>query len=360
MRHVKLFALCLTVALAGCAIATAVASAEAPVFGFLGETDTFSSKGGALELETTKGEVVKCNKMTAPGPEGGANYTEDFSPTFTGCTATILTKTFKCKSSGAAEEEIKGFLLQANLGWLDETKGEVGVSLSPEEDVEGNPSNLFAEFTCTRSSETINVKVKGSVIGEITPFEKLVGPSEATKDFTVNFKQSKGVSEWRDFEGGAENKLEMETSITEKEGKGFVGSAIEDSIERYPEVATKLTQAWLERDNLGEAGFVGPPGSSHCLFTAVNQKCKLRFKNITNPAKVVRVVTGYTGGLQPAAKYARSGIGCTLNLLIDHAESCTDEIEITRFATPTRNHYCLRVIDPGTDLQQNMCAELVT
>ncbi len=241
MRHIKLFGPCLTVVLAACAIAAAAASAAEPVFEFSSETkaETLSSKGGALKLETTKGEEVKCEGMTAAGEIEGASEAVDYLPVFKGCTAVIVGTTYECQSAGAGKEEVKGHYLFGRLGYLNKTENKVGIRFEPERGREGNPNNLFAEFECTHATMKVKVSIEGSVIGSITPVEKSVAPGE---HFSVDFEkgEGKGVQKDTHFEGEAASKLETETSITEKEGKGFIGSAIEGSMEMFPKVSTKI------------------------------------------------------------------------------------------------------------------------
>jgi hypothetical protein len=239
MRHVKLFGLCLAVALAMCAIAVASSSAAVPGFEFSGKSDTFSSKGGALKLETTAGEEVKCETTTATGEvEGssGSNKVRDVLPIFKGCTAKIVLTTYECQSAGAAKEEIKGFGLQGKLGYLDKVENKVGILFNPETGKAGNPYNLFAEFECTHASEKVKVKVKGAIIALVTPVEKSVAPGE---HFSVAFSKGSGKGESLDkkFEGGSENILETETTVSKK----FNDSAIEGSIELFPSVSTTIT-----------------------------------------------------------------------------------------------------------------------
>ena len=238
MRHIKLFGLCLTAALATCAIATAVASAASPSFEFSGKSDTFSSKGGALKLETTAGEEIKCETTTATGEvEGssGSHTVRDVLQIFKGCTTKILTITYECQSAGAAKKEIKGFGLRGKLGYLTKAENKVGILLSPEEGKEGNPNNLVAEFECTHASEKVKVKVKGSIIGLVTPVEKSVAPGE---HFLVDFSKGSGKGESLDkkFEGEAENILETENTVSKK----FSASALEGSLELFPSVSTKI------------------------------------------------------------------------------------------------------------------------
>jgi hypothetical protein len=237
MRHIKLFGLCLIVAFATGGVAATGASAAEPVFEFSSETktDLFSSKGGSLKLETTKGEEVKCESMTATGEVEGASEAIDVLPVFKGCTVTIVGKTYECQSAGASKEEIKGDYLFGRLGYLDKAESKVGIRFEPEPGIEGNSNDLFAEFECTHSSEKIKVEIRGAIIGSITPVAKSVAPGE---HFLVDLEkgEGKGVQKDRDFEGEAENKLLTETTIS----KEFVGSAIESSIEIFPKTSAKI------------------------------------------------------------------------------------------------------------------------
>jgi hypothetical protein len=237
MRAMKLIYLC-AVALFVMCVATACASGETPHFEFVG-SKTFSSKSGSLTLETTKSEKVVCKKMTAKGEikgESGSDEVADLSPVFNECTTTVLLKTYKCHSAGATEEEIKGFALTGRLGEISVSKEEVGILLSPEAGRAGNPSDLFAEFTCTKGAESIEVKVKGSVIGLVKSIGKDIAPGES---FSVDF--SKGAKEGesldKKFEGEAENELLTKTSLS----KEFVRSAVEGDFEVYPEGETEIS-----------------------------------------------------------------------------------------------------------------------
>jgi hypothetical protein len=237
MRPIKLFGLCLIVALAIGAVASSAASAAEPVFELSGETkaEALSSKGGALKLETTKGEEIKCEGMTAKGEIESASEVIDFLPVFNGCTTTILGKTLECQSTGAGKKEIKVYYLFGRLGYLNKTENKVGLRFEPEPGRENNPNNLFAEFECIRGEIKTKASVKGSIIGLITPVEKPVTPGE---HFLLDFEKGEGQGVQKDthFEGEVENKLLTATSVS----KGFVGSAIEGSMEIFPGASTKI------------------------------------------------------------------------------------------------------------------------
>lgn len=232
--------LCLVAVFVASAVAVATASAITPQFVFAtgtGSYKVFSSKGGEGKLETTKGETVTCKKETNVGEIEGtspSSKVRDILISYTGCTSKILTKEYKCKSAGANEEEIKTFDLLGRLGWL-KSPTEAGVLFDPEVNAEKNPKNLFAEFACTKGTETIEIKVKGSVIAKIGPVGTLINPGES---FAVTFKKGTGagVPGFPKFEGEAENKLETETTTS----KAFVGSAAAGEVEIFPLVSTKI------------------------------------------------------------------------------------------------------------------------
>jgi hypothetical protein len=247
MKYFKSLGLCLVAVLALSAVVAATASAEiVPLFLFSGTNKVFSSKGNGGKLETTKGEEVNCTAETDTGEIEGEKQSRnarDILISYTGCTAKILTKTLKCKSSGAAEEEIKTFDLLGRLGYTNKAEKKVGMLFNPETGKANNPNNLFAAFSCTTTGETDEIKVKGSVIALITPVNKLVDPSE---HFTVTFEKgakTKGeLGEDRKFEGEPENELLTATTITikEKPTAPYIKSAIEGIAEIFPLQSTEI------------------------------------------------------------------------------------------------------------------------
>lgn len=236
MERTLTMGLCLTTALLlnGVAVATPAAFAEAPEFVFSSGSAAVGSIGGSWELETTSGEEVKCTSQSGDGEVEGSSGTKKVTALFIifkGCTSTILAKTYKCKSAGAAEEEIQTNELSGRLGWVKKSESKIGILLSPS-------GSLFAEFECVRSTEKVKIKVKGSAIASITPVETLVGPSESTTFFTVTLEKGEGKGKSLDtkFEGEPENVLETESTTSKK----FIGSAIEASSELCPARNTKI------------------------------------------------------------------------------------------------------------------------
>jgi hypothetical protein len=201
--------------LAGVTAASASAAAAKPRFAFSGSKKHFTSKSGAGTLETKAGKKVTCTEGSNTGEveKTGGNTVTKVIVIFKGCES----EHFKCHTAGQAEGEIKTNELEGQIGYLEKVaSGKVGLDLKPK------PSNeLFAEFECVGG--IVKVKVRGDVIGELTPINK------KTKTFTLTFAQSKGVQKWTElflekpFESGTYEKVKsiLETSIG--------GSAFEQS-----------------------------------------------------------------------------------------------------------------------------------
>ncbi len=246
MRSIKIAGLCLAAVFVVSAVVAATAFAEAPEFKLAAGSTAFSSKGGTGKLETSKGETVECKKETNTGEVEGSSgkRAKNILISYKECTATIGLNKYKCKSEGvgANEEEIRTFGLLARLGWINKAKLEIGILFNPETGNANNPNNLFAEFSCSRTGELIDIRVRGTIIARLAPGqdEKLIEPGG---HFTLEFKkgEGKGTTEWPNLEGESAKKLETETTITEKEGKGFIESGAVGSVEIFPLVSTLIT-----------------------------------------------------------------------------------------------------------------------
>jgi hypothetical protein len=156
----------------------------------IGKKHAFKGKGGAATLHTPAvGGEVKCTafkdsgELTSPTTEGKV------VSTFSGCES--LGK--KCASPGAKAGTIVTNPLKGSLGYLNKAKHEVGVDLSPES------GKYLAEFSC----EGLEVKVEGSVIGQITPVNTFT--KSTTTTFEVN---AEGYQKYKSFEGGSPDVLE--------------------------------------------------------------------------------------------------------------------------------------------------------
>jgi hypothetical protein len=158
----------------------------------------FTSHGGeaVLKVATSK---VKCASTDNTGVVTGAK-TGTVLVTFLGCK---LSGVDPCKSPGAAgAEEIMTFTLNMALGYITKEPKDVGVDLTGTGGAEGN---LLAEFECKVGEGVIPVKVKGSVIGLITPI------NTSTLTFTLNFAENATTKKQavEKFENKAKDTLEV-------------------------------------------------------------------------------------------------------------------------------------------------------
>jgi hypothetical protein len=180
MRFRSTTAVCaLLAALAIAAIAAASASATTPEFA-KPYPNKIEVKGASVALETVKGKMtVICYPGTnkASGEITGAT-TATLTFTFTGCTGGLFGPS--CSSEGAKAGEIKTALLEASPYSVNGGKN-VGLVISRK------GAGNFAEFSCGTGESKENVKVRGSLIGVLSP------PNFSTKEFQLAFNASKGV-----------------------------------------------------------------------------------------------------------------------------------------------------------------------
>jgi len=193
MQALRRLALCVAAACAAGAIAAASASAALPEFSppF---PNAFHSTSKATILETIAKVKVKCiadtNEGEVTGPETG-----HIKIRFTGCES----KTIKCKSPNALNPgEIETPVLALAPGYITHTPTltEVGIDISSPT---GAP---VMEFFC---GAALRGTVIGSVIGKITPINKLVNPSG---HFILKFAQKAGHQAIQHFETGPVDILE--------------------------------------------------------------------------------------------------------------------------------------------------------
>lgn len=193
MRIAKTLILGLVAAFALSAVAAASASATLPEFS--NYPVKFESKSGKSILEASK-EKIECTKDTNKGEITGPK-TDVVVVTFEGCTT----------ASGLVECGTKGTIktneLESELGYINAANKEVGLSLKPK-----TSGGLFAEFECAG----VKIKVKGSIIGKITPVNTL------TSTFELVFKCVSGKQEIEKFEGGLTDVLEVEKGGKLEEG----------------------------------------------------------------------------------------------------------------------------------------------
>ena len=190
MKRIRITGLCLVVTFAISGIVAVSASAALPEFSppF---SKTFTSISKATLLETVGGKKVKCSADTDSGEITGPK-TGSVQITFTGCKL----KTIPCNTPGVVLGTIITPVLSMTINYINKAKKEVGVDLM---EPAGGP---ILDFICGTATRAV---VVGSVIGKITPINKLVIPAET---FTLKFTQSLGVQKVTNLEGGPVDVLE--------------------------------------------------------------------------------------------------------------------------------------------------------
>lgn len=103
---------------------------------------------------------------------------------------------FSCNTEGAGAEEIVTSPLAMTLGYINETKEEVGVALEPELERPGTRAP-FTKFECDKGFA--HFTWLGSVIGKLTPVNKKVKPRS---HLTLTFTELKGKQKPSKLEGG--------------------------------------------------------------------------------------------------------------------------------------------------------------
>lgn len=214
MTRIKTVGSVLVAVFAMSSVLSATASAAKPEFVFGGVKKGFESKAtGAVSLETTGGTKVKCLGGSGKGEIEGGNGSKKLTKVivkFTGCESTG----FKCKTPTGATGEIITNELVGQLGYVEGTT-KVGLEMKPK------TGTQFAEFECVGG--IVKVKITGAVIGQLTPLNTKV---KTTQHYTLAYRQTAGVQEWKELVGGEEDTL-----LTSVNGGGNEGSAIASSNE---------------------------------------------------------------------------------------------------------------------------------
>jgi hypothetical protein len=188
MRRMRVVGLCLVAILAVGAATAASASALPEFTGPFPKAFTSTSK--ASLLETVSGKKTKCaadtNTGKITGPQSG-----EIQITFTGCKLGSAA----CNTPAAAPGTIITSMLSMRIGYINKAKKEVGADLV-------EPTSGFLAYGC---GPLLFVKVTGSVIGRITPVNKLVTPSAV---FKLKFQQAVGVQKVPSLEASPVDILE--------------------------------------------------------------------------------------------------------------------------------------------------------
>jgi hypothetical protein len=225
MKRIKIMGLCLVAVFVMSAMASAAASAAEPAwfecklvaggkfekgckkegvgkkagYGFVegvGKAKPFKGAGGKATLHThaVNGEVT-CTAFKDSGTVDTPKHEKNVLSIFTGCVSVGK----KCSSPLAKIGEIKTFKLEGGIGYISAAEHRAGTDLKAE------GGGLLAEFACTnkaKGEKALEIKVKGSVIGEITPVNTLSKVSNTV--FVVDAEQEQ---KYKNLEGQPEDIL---------------------------------------------------------------------------------------------------------------------------------------------------------
>ena len=202
MKRIKTLGLCFVAALAlGAMTASFAQAAESPPEFFtkaavggtapseIPETDTIGV--AFLEGHTSKAKI-ECKKGSGSAVVNGAKSTKEAVTLFSECA--IAGIELPCENKGAGTHQIETKNLVGELGLIATTKD--GLRLKPE------AGTYLAEFEC--GGGAVAIKVKGSLIGEITGSSK-VGVTIAASKFAASgdlkFSETGGIQKYTKFLG---------------------------------------------------------------------------------------------------------------------------------------------------------------
>ncbi len=216
MSRLKITGLAAVAALAFGAVAVATASAALPELVNNAGQELVSKKftlGASTAIFETVGTVAKqqmpCKGVSATGEVSGAKKVVKVKETFSGCKLASLVCTPN-KTGEITTRELEG-----ELGYIKGAEKTVGLDLWPSgrtaKEREKHEFNApFAEFLCGSSIS----RMKGSVIGQLTPVDLKV---KATEHFAITYHQKAGkqeIEKLEGVEGGAKDVLSLSLAET--------------------------------------------------------------------------------------------------------------------------------------------------
>jgi hypothetical protein len=182
----------------------------------------FTSTSGIAFLEVEPEGKIECKVSHTVGEETSATG-GTVTATFEGCET--LGK--KCNSAGQGVGTIVTKLLAEEVGYVNKAKAEIGTDFKPAS------GEFNAEFGCP-GSPALSIRVKGSVIGKLTPAN--VSSTEAKS----TLQKAVGKQEIEKFEGGPKDTLISETSV---EGGPFSAAGgiqnVTSTVVSSPQIAKK-------------------------------------------------------------------------------------------------------------------------
>ena len=194
---------------------------------------TFKGRGGAFNWSIENFSTISCLKSSDTGHFTGPRTVGHIVIAWTGC------ETAGLKFENTAKEgEIRTEPLRAEIGFFDESKGknvpqEVGIDLRPES------GEYLAQYHGGSVPPVLNIRWKGSVIGEIVPGPK--SPyNKFSKELTLNFEEIGGKQAIEKFETGPKDTLVAETC------KGCEPTLPEDNLAWSSEMTGKGEELYLK------------------------------------------------------------------------------------------------------------------
>lgn len=176
------------------AVAPAGASAASPVLEFVPTGSSFpipfEAEGGTVSARLGDFDrIVNCSDSEGGGQIIGPRTTLS-SYVFTGCVAQVIEgpgTDLNCKSEGASEKEIRSETIGADLVYLDQTKHEAAMLLSPD-------GGVYMEFECGANLVTAS----GPFLAPVDPVNKLANSFTAVLERNGN---SQTITEYEDLSG---------------------------------------------------------------------------------------------------------------------------------------------------------------
>jgi len=200
---------------------------KAPVGGTAPAEVPLTGTNGIAFLEGKQSKAkIECEKGTGSAVVNSAKTTKEAVTLFKVCE--IKAVSLPCENKGAGTKEIETNKLAGELGLITTSKD--GVRLKPES------GTYLAEFEC--GGGAIQVKVKGSLIGEVTGSAK-AGETIAQAKFVstggLAFAESGGVQKYTKFVGETEGH-QLENVITEggKTHEELAGQSVKATLKSVP------------------------------------------------------------------------------------------------------------------------------
>lgn len=235
MRRIKTLGLCFIAALALGAMAASLAQAEtppefytkAPVGGTapseIKESDTLGIS--FLEGHTSKAKI-ECATGSGSAVVNSAKTTKEAVTLFKTCEIKAISA--PCENKGAGTKEIETKALVGELGLISSSKD--GIRLKPE------TGTFLAEFECAGGA--VQIKVKGSLIGEITGAEKAgktIAEAKLAASGGIAFAETGGIQKYTKFLGEATgHQLENDVKEGTKESEELGGQSGKVTVKSVP------------------------------------------------------------------------------------------------------------------------------